>query len=203
MSEFRVVVIGASASGLDPVRLITQALPRKCGAAVIVVMQVGHNSDLPEILNWHGKLPALFGREGEAIEAGRLYVAPPDRHMVVMAPGVIHLDAGPRVHSTRPAIDPLFASVAEIYGRRVVGVVLSGRGEDGAAGLRMIHDHGGLALIQDPAEAAEPEMPAAARAQDDPEVLRIEQLSRRIFQFCSVMNGRLIGDEPPDGRQAA
>jgi CheB methylesterase len=89
------------------------------------------------------------------------------------------------VHNTRPAIDPLFVSVAEIYGRRVAGVVLSGRGEDGAAGLRMIHNRGGLALIQDPVEAIEPEMPAAAFALDDPEVLPIEELSRRVFQFCS------------------
>jgi two-component system chemotaxis response regulator CheB len=63
----------------------------------------------------------------------------------VVAPGIIHLDAGPRVHNTRPAIDPLFVSVAEIYGRWVAGVVLSGRGEDGAAGLRMIHNRGGAA----------------------------------------------------------
>jgi two-component system chemotaxis response regulator CheB len=185
MTGFRVVAIGASDGGLDSVRLITEALPRNCGAAVIVVMQVGSHSDLPEILNWHGKLPAIFGREGDSIAPGRLYVAPPDRHMLVMAPGVIHLDAGPRVHNTRPAIDPLFVSVAEIYGRRVAGVVLSGRGEDGAAGLRMIHNRGGLALIQDPVEAIEPEMPAAAFALDDPEVLPIEELSRRVFQFCS------------------
>jgi two-component system, chemotaxis family, protein-glutamate methylesterase/glutaminase len=197
MSDFRVVAIGASAGGLDPVRLITEALPRNCGAAVIVVMHVGSGqSDLPEILNWHGKLPATFGREGEAIEPGRLYVAPPDRHMLVVAPGVIHLDAGPRVHNARPAIDPLFASVAGIYGRRVVGVVLSGRGEDGAAGLLMIHNRGGLALVQDPVEAAEPGMPAAAFARDDPEVLPIEQLSRRVFQFCSGTTVARVGDEP-------
>jgi len=105
--------------------------------------------------------------------------------MLLVTPGLIHLDAGPRVHNTRPAIDPLFVSAAEIYGRRVVGVVLSGRGQDGAAGLQMIHDRGGLALVQDPVEATEPGMPAAAFALDDPEVLSIEQLSRRVFQFCS------------------
>jgi two-component system chemotaxis response regulator CheB len=76
-------------------------------------------------------------------------------------------------------------SVAEIYGRWVAGVVLSGRGEDGAAGLRMIHNRGGLALIQNPVEAIDPEMPAAAFALDDPEVLPIEELSRRVVQFCS------------------
>lgn len=188
MSEFRVVVIGASAGGLNDVRLITEALPWKCGAAIIVVMQVGaRQGELPAILNWHGKVPAIDGREGDPVEPGHLYVAPPDRHMLVVAPGLIHLDAGPKIHNTRPAIDPLFVSAAEIYGRRVVGVVLSGRGEDGAAGLRMIHDRGGLALVQDPLEATDPGMPQAAFALDDPEVLPIEQISRRVLQFCSTM----------------
>ena len=187
MNEFIVVAIGASGGGLAPVRAITEALPRRCSAAVIVVMQVGPSGDLPEILNWHGRLPAIFGRDGEAIEAGRLYVAPPDRHMVLTPPGIIRLDAGPRIHNVRPAIDPLFESVARIYGPRAVGVVLSGRGEDGAASLRLIHERGGLALIQDPVEAREPEMPWAAFALDNPEVLPIERLSRRVFQFCSGM----------------
>jgi hypothetical protein len=101
--------------------------------------------------------------------------------------GVLH------VYNTRPVIDPLFVSGAEIYGRRVVGVVLRGRDQDGAAGLRMIHNRDGLALVQDAVEASEPEMPAAAFALDDPEVMPIKQPSRRVFQFG---NGRrLIGDQ--------
>jgi two-component system chemotaxis response regulator CheB len=189
MSEFPVVAIGASVGGLDAVRLITEALPRNCGAAVLLVMHIGaRQSDLPQILSWHGKLPAAFAREGDRLETGRLYVGPPDRHMLLVAPGVVHLDAGPMVHNTRPAIDPLFMSAAATYGPRVVGVVLSGRGRDGAEGLRMIEQMGGMALAEDPARAAEGAMPAAAVATDDPEIMPIDRLAKRVVQFCSGMS---------------
>jgi two-component system chemotaxis response regulator CheB len=189
MSEFPVVAIGASVGGLDAVRLMTAALPRNCGAAVLLVMHIGaRQSDLPQILSWHGKLPAAFAREGDRLETGRLYVAPPDRHMLLVAPGVVHLDAGPMVHNTRPAIDPLFMSAAATYGPRVVGVVLSGRGRDGAEGLRMIEQMGGMALAEDPARAAEGAMPAAAVASDDPEILPIDRRAKRVVQFCSGMS---------------
>jgi two-component system, chemotaxis family, protein-glutamate methylesterase/glutaminase len=135
-----------------------------------------------------GRLPAAFAREGDRLETGRLYVAPPDRHMLLVAPGVVHLDAGPMVHNTRPAIDPLFMSAAATYGPRVVGVVLSGRGRDGAEGLRMIEQIGGMALAEDPARAAEGAMPAAAVASDDPEILPIDRLAKRVVQFCSGMS---------------
>lgn len=186
MNDFPIVVIGASTGGLDAVRRITEALPRNCGAAVFLTMHIGaHRNFLPEILNWHGKLPAIFGEEGTVVTPGRLYVAPPDHHLVLGAPGIIHLDHGALVHHTRPAVDPLFASAARTYGQRVVGVVLSGRGNDGAIGLRMIKDHGGLALVQEPADAAVPEMPAAATAEDAPVILPLDRLVRRVVQFCS------------------
>jgi two-component system chemotaxis response regulator CheB len=130
-------------------------------------------------------LPAAFAGEGDSLEAGRLYVAPPDHHMLLMPAGTVHLDSGPKVHHTRPAVDPLFLSIAATYGQRVVGVVLSGRTEDGAEGLRAIHRHGGLALVEDPELAREPAMPAAAVAKDDPEILKIDQVSKRVARFCS------------------
>jgi two-component system chemotaxis response regulator CheB len=186
MEEFPVIAIGASVGGLDSVRLITEALPHNCGAAVLLVMHIGAlRSDLPFILNWHGKLPAAFAGEGDRLEAGRLYVAPPDRHMLLMPGGTVHLDAGPKVHYTRPAVDPLFRSVAATYGRRAVGVVLSGRSHDGAEGLQEIHQRGGLALAEDPAAASEPAMPAAAVAKADPEILPITLLAKRVARFCS------------------
>jgi two-component system, chemotaxis family, protein-glutamate methylesterase/glutaminase len=186
VADFPVLTIGASAGGLEAVRRITEALPRNCGAAVALVMHVGRlPSQLPEILNWHGKLPAAFAEEGAVLEPGRIYVAPPDRHLLLQALGRIHLDDGTLVHHTRPAVDPLFASAAAAFGQRVVGVVLSGRGSDGAAGLRAIKDHGGLALVEDPARAAAPQMPLAAAADDAPEILPLDQLARRIARFCS------------------
>jgi len=85
----------------------------------------------------------------------------------------------------RAAVDPLFASAAATFGERVVGVVLSGRSSDGAAGLRVIRDHGGLVLVEDPAKVAAPQMPMAALAGHDLEVLPLELLARRVARFCS------------------
>jgi two-component system chemotaxis response regulator CheB len=104
--------------------------------------------------------------------------------MLFQEPSIIRLDRGAKVHATRPAVDPMFVSAARLYGRRVVGVVLSGNGDDGAAGLRVIHEHGGLALAQDPAEAPAPRMPKAALANDDPQVLATTEIARRVAKFC-------------------
>ena len=119
MVTHAIVAVGASGGGLEPLRRITERLPRNCGVTVFVVMHSGAASFLPEILSWHGKLRVEFAREGDFISAGRIYVAPPDHHMGVEA-GHIRLNKGPRVHSVRPAIDPMFASVAGAYGRRVM-----------------------------------------------------------------------------------
>jgi len=185
-ANFPIVLIGAADGGLDPVRRITEALPQNCGAAVAVVFHTGAQpSAVPEILRWHGRLPVVFGAEGTRLEPGHLYVAPPDCHLLLSQVG-FHLDRGSKVHGHRPAIDPLFVSASMAFGPRVIGIVLSGLGKDGAAGLRMIGNRGGLSFVQDPVEAAVSEMPAAAFAMDDPEVLPIEELSRRVARLCSA-----------------
>ena len=186
-AEFPVIAIGASAGALDAVRRITEALPRDCAAAIVVVLHIGAiPSQLPEILTWHGKLPVLFAEDGADLEPGRIYVAPPDHHVLLEGPGRIRLDRGSKVHNTRPAVDPLFASAAATFGRRVVGVVLGCRSMDGATGLRKIKDHGSLALVHDPEEASVPQMPAAAAvAAANAEVLRIDRLARRVAEFCA------------------
>jgi two-component system, chemotaxis family, protein-glutamate methylesterase/glutaminase len=174
-TDFPLIAIGAAAGALDAVRYITEALPRDCAAAIAVVFHTGP------------KLPVVFDEEGADLEPGRVYVAPPDHHMLLEPPGRIRVVRGSPIHNTRPAVDPLFASAAATFGPRVVGVVLSGRGKDGADGLRTIKNHGGLALVQDPVEAPEPQMPAAAFAHDDPEVLPIDRLARRVAEFCAGM----------------
>lgn len=147
-------------------------------------MHSGMASLLPDILSWHGVLPVAFAREGDALEPGHIYVAPPDHHMTVVAEH-IRLNQEPRVHAVRPAIDPLFASVARAYGSRVMGIVLSGAGSDGAAGMLEIERHGGAVLVQNPQEAASPSMPEAAIAADSPECLPIEEIAERVSHFCS------------------
>jgi two-component system chemotaxis response regulator CheB len=183
MTANAIVVVGAAIGGLDPLRRITEALPRNCGASIFIVMHGSYPGVLPEILGWHGSLPIVIGRDGALIEAGHIYVAPQDHHMLVEIDR-IRLNQGPKIHSVRPAADLLFASAAETHGKRVIGIVLSGAGSDGAIGLETIKQHGGCALVEDPRDATSPSMPAAAIAADSPECLRIEDLARHVSDFC-------------------
>jgi two-component system, chemotaxis family, protein-glutamate methylesterase/glutaminase len=118
---------------------------------------------LPEILNRAGKLKAKHPADGEPIAMGKIYIAPPDHHLLLEL-GRIRLTKGPKENRFRPAVDPLFRSAAYVYGSRVVGVVLSGALDDGTAGLWAIKDRGGVAVVQDPADAEQPSMPRSALA---------------------------------------
>jgi two-component system chemotaxis response regulator CheB len=181
-----IVLIAASSGGHDPLRNIIAALPILCTAAVFVVVHIGpYPSDLPRILGSIGEHPAMFPEDGTLIEAGRIYVAPPDHHMLVEET-VIRLTQGPKVHHTRPAADPLFISAAEANWQRVIGIVLSGSLCDGAAGLRAIAEHGGTAFVQDPEEAAVPYMPRAAMMADHRHsCLPVHEIAQRVRVFCS------------------
>jgi two-component system chemotaxis response regulator CheB len=117
---------------------------------------------LPDILSGFGPLPARKARHGEPIEKGHIYVAPPDRHLLAGAHRTIQIGHGPKENRFRPAVDPLFRSAAVNYGAQTVGLVLSGGLDDGTAGLCAIKQAGGLAIVQDPAEAQSPSMPRSA-----------------------------------------
>ena len=156
-----IVVIGASAGGLEPLLRVVADLPADLGAAVFVVMHIRATSHLAKILNRAGRLPAAHAVNGEEIQSGRIYVAAPGRHLLVHDKHVLRR-RGPRENLARPAIDTLFRSAACSFGARVIGVVLSGALNDGTAGLRAIKSGGGLAVVQDPADAAVPEMPQSA-----------------------------------------
>src|SRR5262249_39575086 len=150
-----VVVIGASAGGLQPLRQLVAGLPRHLRAAVLVVL---HSSSeglglLPQVLAKVGHLPAKHPTDREAIRHGQIYVAPPDRHMLLVRGGVVSLTRGPRENGFRPAVDPLFRTAARTFGARTVGVVLSGALDDGTRGLLQIKQAGGVAIVQDPSEA--------------------------------------------------
>lgn len=181
-----IVVIAGSAGSLEPMRQIVAALPASCTASIFIVVHIGNNpSVLPWILKQHGRLAAEFPTDGTVIKAGHIYVAPPDRHMI-LDHGVVRLTQGDKVHYTRPAADPLFFSAAAAYGDQVMGIVLSGGDGDGAEGLRAIKKHGGTALVQHPDEAAQPSMPYAAMKADHPEAwLRTDEIAERVLAFCA------------------
>jgi two-component system, chemotaxis family, protein-glutamate methylesterase/glutaminase len=158
-----IIVMGASAGGLNAFNRIIKQLPDDLNAAVFIVWHLSpySTSMLPEILNRAGKLKAKHPTDGESIEMGKVYIAPPDHHLLLES-GRVRLTKGPKENRFRPAVDPLFRSAAYSYGSRVVGVVLSGALDDGTAGLWAIKDRSGIAVVQDPADAEQSSMPASA-----------------------------------------
>lgn len=158
-----VVAVGASAGGVEALRALVAGLPPDYPGAVLVVLHVprGSPSALPAILSRSGPLPAGTAVDGEDLRSGRVYVAPNDHHLLLLD-GRIRLTRGPAENGHRPAADPLFRSAARTYGPGVVGVVLSGTRVDGAAGLAAIAAHGGMTVVQDPADAQRSGMPQAA-----------------------------------------
>ncbi|MEA2901091.1 MAG: two-component system, chemotaxis family, protein-glutamate methylesterase/glutaminase [Actinomycetota bacterium] len=159
----RVVLLGASAGGVEALSTVVSGLPPDLPAAVLVVLHISAwgTSVLPDILARKGPLPAHHAVDGEPVLAGQVYVAPPDRHLTVDG-GRLRLDAGPKENGVRPAIDTLFRSAATAYGRDVVAVVLSGTLDDGTAGLVAVSERGGVTIAQDPADALFSSMPASA-----------------------------------------
>lgn len=156
-----IIVLGASAGGIEALRSLVAGLPANLPAAVFVVVHLYPRSAsyLPEFLTRDGPLPATDARDGEAIEQGRIYVAPPDHHLIVERDHV-HLSTGPKEQHQRPCINVTFRSAALAYGDRVVGVVLTGQMDDGTAGLRETKRRGGVAV--NPEEALFPSMPLSA-----------------------------------------
>jgi two-component system chemotaxis response regulator CheB len=148
MAGHDIIVVGASAGGVDALLQVARGLPAGLPAAVFVVCHVpaGAKSILPEVLSRAGHLLATHARDGEPFYPGHIYVAPPDCHLLV-EPGAVRLSRAPRENLHRPAVDPLFRSAARAFGKRVVGVILSGSMHDGVAGLLAVRGAGGLAVV--------------------------------------------------------
>jgi two-component system chemotaxis response regulator CheB len=158
-----IVVMGGSAGGIEAIKQIVASFPPNLQAAVFVVIHTspGFDSALPEILSRTSSLKASHAIHGEPIAMGRIYCAPPDNH-ILLRPGYLAVQRGPKENGARPAVDPLFRSASIAYGPRVIAVLVSGHLDCGTAGLISVKARGGVALVQHPDEAIAADMPRSA-----------------------------------------
>ena len=163
MSNRDIVVIGGSSGATAPLKAILRALPEDLPAAVFIVLHIPARSlgILATVASAATRLPVHAAADGMLIAPGNVYLAVPDRHLII-ADGHLRLGRGPRENMARPAIDPLFRSAAAAYGPRVVGILLSGLLNDGASGMEAVKRCGGVVVVQDPADAIADEMPRSA-----------------------------------------
>lgn len=164
MIRRNVVVVGASAGGVEALQVLVSGLPPDFPGTVLIVLHLSPDSPsrLDEILAKSTPLPVSVAKDGEVMASGHIYVATSDRHLVVNSDQHLRLTRGPRENRSRPAIDTLFRSASYCFGPKVIGVVLSGALDDGTAGLWAIKDRGGLAIVQSPDDARYSSMPESA-----------------------------------------
>jgi two-component system chemotaxis response regulator CheB len=196
-----VVVIGGSAGGIDALQRVLAELPAGLPAAVLVVVHTRATAPgrLPEVLGRQAGLPAAHAVDGERLEPGTIKVAPPDRHLTLDSGGVVRVWHGPRENRCRPAIDPLFRSVARHRGRRVIAIVLSGLLDDGANGAASVRAADGVVLVQHPDDARFGSMPAAALSLvPDARVLPAGDIGRTIVRLVGEPDGP-AEHHPPNG----
>ncbi|MBV9942727.1 MAG: chemotaxis protein CheB [Solirubrobacterales bacterium] len=191
------VVIGASAGGVETLIQVARDLPTDLRAAVCIVLHIapGSPSMLGRILSRAGRLPCRSARDGDRLRDGEILVGTPDHHLAIEESHV-RLTVGPRENGHRPAIDVLFRSAARAFDSRVVGVVLSGTRDDGAAGLAVIKANGGATIVQDPHDAMYPGMPASAIANVAVDAIVPSTL------VASTIAAMVKGDDPPPDARA-
>lgn len=194
MPQRDIIVIGGSAGSFEPLKIIISSLPASFPASVLVVthMMADFPSLLEEHLGGNSRLPVTQAADQEPIRRGHVYVARPDYHLTVEA-GRMRVLRGPRENRHRPAIDPLFRSAARTYGPRVIGVILSGNLDDGSVGLFAVKQRGGIAMVQDPNEAASPEMPRRALGYATPHyVLRTRDIVPNLMNLVQVDQDEIV-----------
>ena len=194
-----IVVIGASAGGVETLISLLSGLPADLPAAVAIVLHRSpfFETRLPHVLGRRSALRIIEPEDEQPLTPSCAYVAPRDLHMIIEN-GRIMLNRGPKEHRTRPAIDPLFRSAADLYGPRVVGVLLSGRGADGVSGLIAIKAAGGMSIVQDPEEASHPTMPTTAIVKDDVDaVLPVADIAAALVELAYLPLADVSAPPPP------
>ncbi len=167
---FDVITIGASAGGIKACRQLFSMLPTQFSWPILLVQHIMPSqgaSGISSTLEYVTEIPAIVAKEGEIIRPRHIYIAPSDRHMMVTKKRTLQLSKGKKVMYSRPSIDVLFKSAAEVFHNRVIGIILTGANKDGAEGLAAIKDHGGFTIVQDPGTAFMRCMPDSAIAQTD------------------------------------
>lgn len=184
------IVVGASAGGVEALQRLVADLPPEVPASILVVLHLlsSHQSVLDSILERAGDLAVSQAKDGERLERGHVYVAPPDRHLLVLD-GHVRLSAGPRENGHRPAVDPLFRSAARAFGARVIGVILSGTLDDGTDGIRLVKDREGATIVQDPDDAQYDGMPRSAIAYTEPD--RVVPIADMAETLCEMLDAPL------------
>jgi two-component system chemotaxis response regulator CheB len=160
MEKSDIIVIGSSAGGVSALKDLVGSFPENFTAAIFVVQHLPPDtaSRLPEILATAGNLPAMHAEDGEEIKPGKIYIAPPDHHMIVKGQSVL-VRKSPKENRFRPSIDATMRSIAYQYGQRAIGVVLTGKLDDGTSGLWSIKEMGGITVVQSPKDAMFADMP--------------------------------------------
>jgi two-component system chemotaxis response regulator CheB len=195
-----IIVIGASAGGLEVFTKLAAVLPPDLPASVFIAWHISPNAMgmLPDILSRAGPLPASNARDGEEIRPGHIHIATPDHHLL-LEPGKMRVTHGPRENGFRPAVDPLFRSAALAYGPRVVGVILTGGLDDGTAGLWAVKVRNGVTVVQDPREAYAPSMPRNAMTHVTVDhCVRSDELGPLLARLAREPAGEGVASAAPD-----
>jgi two-component system chemotaxis response regulator CheB len=194
MANRDIVAIGTSAGGVEALLYLAKHLPRTLPASVLVTIHLPSHSAsaLDELLTRAGQLPAQFARNGDVVQKGRIYIAPPDCHLL-LDDHRVSLGMGPRENNSRPAIDAMLRSVAVCCGARAIGVVLTGTLGDGASGLWAVRTCGGLAVVQDPHDAAFSEMPMTALNRANPDhVVSLSDMPTLLVELVREPSGHRV-----------
>lgn len=177
--KYKAIVIGASAGGMEALKTVLTPLKKDIGVPIMIVQHTGPYSDdfLARFLNNLCDIEVQEAGDKEKIKPGVAYIAPPNYHILIEDDKTIALSVEPKVNYARPSVDVLFESAADVYAESLIGVILTGANNDGAAGLKKIKDYGGLALVQEPSEAEASSMPSAAiEATEVDHVLKLKEI---------------------------
>ena len=188
--RFEAIVIGVSSGGMNAMKVMFSLLPKDFSTPVIIVQHIGAHSDSQwiKLLNDKSNLPIKEADEKEKIENGKIYIAPPNYHLLIEKDRTFSLTVDERVNYSRPSIDVLFESAAEAYADKLIGVILTGSNNDGTNGIKRVKECGGLAIIQNPETAESAFMPKSAIAAIKPDyVLSLEAIAELLIELDKLI----------------